>query len=298
MKKAVLVLILASMGITLFAQTGMIRELSGTVELKNAGQSSFTAAKVGDRVNQDTVISTSLKSSALIEVGSAVITVRPLTRLTLTEIQASDGEEMLNVNLQAGRVRVDLNPPAGAKASMSVSSPNATASVRGTSFYFDTRNLQVEQGTVLFKGSRGYTVQAAAGSSSMVTANRTASAPQFSGRTASSSPVVGYDPSSRDTGGAAVTLPVSPGSPAAPGGPDTPAVPGNPSAPYYPIRPGIPGLPGIPGIPGEPNNPTTPSIPSEPSNPTTPSNPSNPTTPSEPSTPGNPSGVDIGVDYQ
>ena len=72
-------------------------------------------------------------------------------RLTLTEVQASGGEEKLNVNLHAGRVRVDVNPPAGAKASMSVSSPNATASVRGTSFFSDTRNLQVEQGTVLFK---------------------------------------------------------------------------------------------------------------------------------------------------
>ena len=251
MKKAVLVLILAGIGIALFAQTGVIRELSGTVELKNAGQASFTAAKVGDRVNQDTVISTALKSNAVIEVGSAVIAVRPLTRLTLTEIQASGGEEKLNVNLQAGRVRVDVNPPAGTRTTMAVSSPNATASVRGTSFFFDTRNLSVEQGTVLFKGSRGYTIQAGAGSSSLVTANSTASAPQYSGGNRASSPVVaGLDSSSRDSGGSpTVTLPGSPSAP--PGGPGEPSGPSGPSEPSNPG--GSPGYePSGPGGPREP----------------------------------------------
>jgi len=56
MKKTVLVLLLTSIGVAAVAQTGIIRELSGTVELKNAGQASFTMAKVGDRVNQDTVV--------------------------------------------------------------------------------------------------------------------------------------------------------------------------------------------------------------------------------------------------
>jgi hypothetical protein len=69
---------------------------------------------------EDTVVSTGFKSTALIEVGSTVITVRPLTRLTLTEIRASSESESLNVNLQSGRIRVDVNPPAGAKASMAV----------------------------------------------------------------------------------------------------------------------------------------------------------------------------------
>ncbi|MDR1804284.1 MAG: FecR domain-containing protein [Treponema sp.] len=286
MKKAVLVLILAVMGAALFAQTGVIRELSGTVELKNAGQSAFTAAKVGDRVNQDTVISTALKSNALIEVGSTVISVRPLTRLTLTEIQASGGEETLNVNLQAGRVRVDVNPPAGTKTSMTVSSPNATASVRGTSFFFDTRNLQVEQGTVLFKGNRGYTIQTRAGLSTLVEADGRASAPQYGGGNSASTPVtnqaggstpVGLDPSSRDPGGSVITLP---GSPAAPSVPSEPNVPGAPGGPYWPSEP------------SEPN---------EPGGPSTPNNPSSPNGPSSPGTPsgsGGPSGVDVGVDYQ
>jgi hypothetical protein len=104
----------------------------------------------------------------MLEVGSAIITVRPLTRLTLTEIVSSEGAETLNLNLQSGRIRVDLDPPAGTRATMSATSPVATASVRGTSFELDTRNIYVRHGSVAFTGSRGRPVQVSAGSSSFV----------------------------------------------------------------------------------------------------------------------------------
>ncbi|MDR2923699.1 MAG: FecR family protein [Treponema sp.] len=150
----------------LCAQSGMIKELSGTVEIKLPGTEDFAAAKTGDRISPDTVISTGFKSSALIEAGSALITVRPLTRLTLKEISSSRDSENLTMNLRAGRVRVELTPPAGTKASMSVSSPVATASVRGTKFELDTRNIHVEKGSVAFKGSRGGITRVNAGSRS------------------------------------------------------------------------------------------------------------------------------------
>jgi len=134
---------------------GIIKELSGTVELKPSGAVDFIAAKAGDRVQQDTVVSTGFKSTALVEVGSAIITVKPLTRLTLKEISASQGSENVNMNLHSGRVRVELTPPAGTKTSMSVTSPVATASVRGTVFDLDTQNLYVERGAVAFRGERG-----------------------------------------------------------------------------------------------------------------------------------------------
>jgi hypothetical protein len=147
-----------------FAQNGTVKELSGAVELKFSGSQDFVPAKTGDRISQDTVISTGFKSSALIEVGSAIITVRPLTILTLKEIGSSADSENLNMNLRAGRVRVELTPPAGTKASMSVSSPAATASVRGTIFDFDTRNISVERGAVAFRGNRGGLARVNAGS--------------------------------------------------------------------------------------------------------------------------------------
>jgi len=178
MKKGIFafVLMLAGMSAAMsaFAQNGVIKELTGTVELKSASSAVFAAAKAGDIVRQDTVVSTSFKSTALIEVGSTVITVRPLTRLTLTEIRASSESETLNVSLQTGRVRVDVKPPVGAKASMTVSSPTATASVRGTSFEFDSRNLYVISGNVLFKGTRGVYTLITTGSESTTDQNGSA----------------------------------------------------------------------------------------------------------------------------
>jgi len=154
------------------AVSGVIREVSGEVELKPSGAASFTAAKIGDAVARDTVVSTGFKSSAVITIGSSTLTVRPLTRLSLAEIQSSAGSERLNVSLQTGRVRVDVSPPAGTKANMTIQSPGATASVRGTSFEFDTVNLTVLEGKVAFgSNSSGVATMVKSGESSFVGTN-------------------------------------------------------------------------------------------------------------------------------
>ena len=151
-----------------FAQNGTIKELMGMVELKGAAQTEYVAAKSGDIVARDTIVSTGLRSSALIELGSTVITVRPLTRLSLAEMSAVEDMETLNVGLQTGRVKIDVNPPKGTRTSMSVHGPQATASVRGTSFEFDTQFLRVLEGTVAFQGSRGGVMMVHAGYTSEI----------------------------------------------------------------------------------------------------------------------------------
>ncbi|MCL2763024.1 MAG: FecR family protein [Treponema sp.] len=168
MKKTVVAFFLLVLCLSVFAQNGVIRELSGTVEIKAPGDSEYIPANSGDQISQNTIISTGFRSTALVEVGSARINVRPLTRLSLAEISAASGTETVNVNLQAGRVRVDVNPPAGSRASMSVTSPSATASVRGTSFDFDGRNIRVHHGKVGFKGTKGPQMLVNAGSNSKV----------------------------------------------------------------------------------------------------------------------------------
>ena len=132
------------------AQTAVITELAGTVELKHAGSAVWENAQRGLALAADTVISTGFKSSALLRMGSSVITVRPLTRLTLAELSTTAGTETINVNLQTGRIRVDTTPPAGTRSSMTVRGPSTSASVRGTSFEYDTENLTVIEGTVTF----------------------------------------------------------------------------------------------------------------------------------------------------
>jgi hypothetical protein len=174
MKRNTLAVLILFCAAQIFAQTGVITDLTGTVELKLAGQANFVPAKSGDAVAKDTVVSTGFKSTALIKVGNTVLTVRPLTRLTLADISASAGTETINVNLQTGRVRVDVNPPAGTRASTTVRSPVATASVRGTSFEFDTRNLTVLTGTVAFRGNQGGVVLVSADSTSEVSNGKAA----------------------------------------------------------------------------------------------------------------------------
>jgi len=243
MKKAILAILLTGLIMAVYAQNGVVRELTGTVELKPAGAAAFTPATAGVRVSADTVISTGFKSTALVEVGSAVIAVRPLTRLTLTEITASQGAETINMNLQAGRVRVDVNPPAGTKASLSVTSPTATASVRGTSFYVDPMSVSVREGTVAFKGNTGYTVQVGAGSFSVVSSSGVAAAAQNSGSTGlmPASPA-GNDRVTGTTGGTGVASP-----------PPTPSTPEKPPASKPPSSGSSGGGGGSGGFPFNPN---------------------------------------------
>jgi hypothetical protein len=154
--------------------TGVIKELTGEVELKRAGTSAFTRARAGDTLAADTVISTGFKSSAVIELGSSSIAVRPLTRLSLAEIQSVSDTETVNVKLQTGRVKVDVKPAAGTRTNFTVQSPSATASVRGTNFEFDTFNLTVNEGKVAFQGNSGMAVLVPAGMSSSIDADNKA----------------------------------------------------------------------------------------------------------------------------
>ncbi|MDR3020801.1 MAG: FecR family protein [Treponema sp.] len=148
--------------------TGIIRELTGDVELKHAGSSIFVPAQAGAAVAQDTIISTGLRSTAIIAVGNTTIVVRPITRLSLAEIQSRENAESLNVSLQTGRVRVEVKPPAGTKANATVQTPSATASVRGTGFEMDNNSLTVTDGKVIFAGNNGFAQIVTAGYTSEV----------------------------------------------------------------------------------------------------------------------------------
>jgi len=178
MKKIILAVILTTaVVLTVSGQTGVIRELTGEVEIKPAGASSFTAASAGTEISLNTIVSTGFRSTAIIAIGSSLITVRPLTRLSLAEIQSSANAENVNVNLQTGRVRVDVKPPAGTRTSFKVQCPSATASVRGTSFEFDTVNLNVYEGRVVFGGNAGAAAIVDAGNASFAADDGTAADP-------------------------------------------------------------------------------------------------------------------------
>jgi hypothetical protein len=136
-------------------ETAFFRELRGTVEIKAPGSAVWVNAAAGDRIERNTLISTGFKSTAVVVLGNSVITVRPLTRLSLAEIIRNQSNEQVNLYLHTGRVRAEVNPPAGGKTDFTVKSPTATASVRGTSFEFDTENLRVDEGRVQYSVANG-----------------------------------------------------------------------------------------------------------------------------------------------
>jgi len=178
MKQFLFITIFILTGLYISAQNAVIEYVTGTVEIKQPGENSFKRANSGDEIFKETDISTGFKSFAVIRIGSATITARPLTHLTLTEIQNLTETELINVNLKSGRVRVDVKPPAGTKASATITGPIAVASVRGTSFEFDINNLYVSEGSVSFSGNRGQNFLVRAGENSRVGQSGTVTNPK------------------------------------------------------------------------------------------------------------------------
>jgi len=144
----------------------VIQELVGTVEVKDSGSAAWEPAAVGRTVKQDTVISTGFRSIAVIAVGNTLVTVRPLSRLNLTELSHIQNTENIELNLTTGRIHAEVKPPPGGKTDFTVRSAAASASVRGTVFEFDTLNLTVVEGTVNFTGAVGVPVLVDAGRAS------------------------------------------------------------------------------------------------------------------------------------
>lgn len=167
MKKIYVLVLIGCLAVPVFAQTGVIREINGTVEVKRSAASGWTRAAVGMGIEKNMFISTGFKSTALISLGDSTIVVRPLTRISLEELNVSQGNENTALFLQAGRVRARVAPPAGGgKVNFQVRSPSATASVRGTEFAMDSSNVTMYSGTVAFAGSNGVPVIVNAGQSS------------------------------------------------------------------------------------------------------------------------------------
>lgn len=67
-----------------------IKEVAGKVEYK-LPQQEWQQAKTGDTLMAGTLISTGFKSTAIITTGTATVTVKPITRLSIDELIQSNG---------------------------------------------------------------------------------------------------------------------------------------------------------------------------------------------------------------
>lgn len=171
MKRIILVALLFSLLCThMWSQSATVTELAGKVEYQIPGRD-WRPARVGDQLAAGTIISTGFKSSAKLRIANAVITVNPVTRLSLEELVQTQSGSQSQLFLLSGRVSADVTPQADRTTEFRVSSPTATASVRGTSFQFDGVNLLVERGIVEIRTPQNQARRANRGEFTYVAAN-------------------------------------------------------------------------------------------------------------------------------
>ncbi len=157
------------------ALTGDIVAVSGKVEFQQ-GQGPWKPLKAGDKLQSGAMISTGFKSEATIRLGASVLTVKPLTRMTLSQLVEREDTVDTELFLEVGNVRAEVKSLNNKKNGFTVKSPIATASVRGTIFDMGDR-LVVREGSVVCVSAVGQQRVARAGSGSMKLSKEALSSP-------------------------------------------------------------------------------------------------------------------------
>lgn len=137
----------------LAALDGLVVTVSGKVEYQDIS-GIWKPLKGGDKVSSGTIISTGFKSEAIVKLGASILTIKPLTRMTLTQLVEKEDTVNTELYLEVGNVKAEVNSLNSKKNGFTVKSPVATASVRGTVFELGDQ-LIVEQGSVWYSSPVG-----------------------------------------------------------------------------------------------------------------------------------------------
>lgn len=134
---------------SVFALSGEVMATSGKVEFQDQN-GGWKALKKGDAINEGTMVSTGFKSEATVKLGESVLTIRPLTRMTLTQLVEKEDTVNTELYLEVGSVKAEVNSLNNKKNGFKVKSPVATASVRGTVFEMG-EELVIVRGAVEYR---------------------------------------------------------------------------------------------------------------------------------------------------
>lgn len=150
MKKIIMLglVLLTVTGILFAERTALIKTVSGKVEYRS-GNAAWSAVQAGMKLPLGATLSTGFDSRAVIEIGTTTISVAPLTRMRIDQLSEKEGMATTGVSLRVGRVKADVKPVQGLQTDFIIKSPVTTASVRGTSFEFDTESVKVDEGVVV-----------------------------------------------------------------------------------------------------------------------------------------------------
>ena len=163
MKKTLLgayFLVLLVLGSGIGAQVPVVAQvtkITGKAQVQKGAD--WIPLSVGQTLTPGDTISTGFRSELLLQIGPSVVTVKPLSRLTLQTLIQTGTELQTDLYLRVGKIDAQVNKSEVVTSQkFNAGSPVATASVRGTSFSFDTINLEVTRGLVNFTDFHGNTV--------------------------------------------------------------------------------------------------------------------------------------------
>lgn len=169
MKKMFLIVLLLLAAGAVFAQEqAILREYSGKVEVLPPGKNWEPAAR-NLVIARGATISTGFNSYATLDLGTSKVQVKPLTRMTLSELVRKEGEVTTTLDLRVGRVRAKVEKAEGLQHNFTLKSPVSTAAVRGTEFEYDSVTVKVIEGLVGFYNSVNQGKSVGAGEESSVT---------------------------------------------------------------------------------------------------------------------------------
>lgn len=152
--------------------TATVTKITGKAQIQKGSE--WLPLAVGQVLVAGNTISTGFRSELLLKIGPSTVTIKALSRLTLKDLTQSGSEVTTDMYLKVGKIDAEVNKSETVTSQkFSVSSPVATASVRGTAFSFDGVKLQVLRGLVDFSDARGNLVHVPVGEEARVSSSAT-----------------------------------------------------------------------------------------------------------------------------
>lgn len=127
---------IAAFGSAAFADAvqmqAVVKKTSGKAEVQS--ESGWVPIKEGEKLEKGAVIQTGFKSEVVLQIKETMVTVAPLSRITLEQLVAKEGKDETRIFLDTGSLKSNIKKSEDRSVGFKVRSPVATASVRGTEF--------------------------------------------------------------------------------------------------------------------------------------------------------------------
>jgi hypothetical protein len=107
--------------------------IEGEAEVKLPGEKEWIPAEKGMKLKEGTRVSTGFKSKmVLLFADNSTVVVKALTQMNISRFEQKGNTVETNLKIRVGSIRVKVADDQPVKTDMKISTPNATASVRGT----------------------------------------------------------------------------------------------------------------------------------------------------------------------